>query len=397
MGVRSAATKLHIPPSAARRPTFLPFVAVLLLCSASYLIGVWQHGGFATPSDKPAAVSTATAVACTNIAAAPKRRTRSGASSPSLDFSARHAAAADDALDASTASSSAAPRRSSYPACPARYSEYTPCEDVERSLRFPRDRLVYRERHCPASERERLRCLVPAPPGYDKMEACITPLPEVSKASDVAGGAVKRWPQRLTAVPPRVSRGTVRGVTARSFAQDTELWRRRVRHYKSVASQLEQKGRYRNVLDMNARLGGFAAALALAGDPLWVMNMVPTVANATTLGAIYERGLIGSYQDWCEGMSTYPRTYDLIHADSVFTLYKDRCEMDRILLEMDRILRPRGTVIVREDVDMLVKVKSLADGMRWESQIVDHEDGPLVREKILLVVKTYWTAQDQDQ
>ena len=70
--------------------------------------------------------------------------------------------------------------------------------------------------------------------------------------------------------------------------------------------------------------------------------------------------------------------------------------MDRILLEMDRILRPRGTVIIREDVDMLVKVKSLADGMRWESQIVDHEDGPLVREKILLVVKTYWTAQDQD-
>ena len=71
--------------------------------------------------------------------------------------------------------------------------------------------------------------------------------------------------------------------------------------------------------------------------------------------------------------------------------------MDRILMEMDRILRPRGTVIIREDVDMLVKVKSLADGMRWESQIVDHEDGPLVREKILLVVKTYWTAQDQDQ
>jgi hypothetical protein len=71
--------------------------------------------------------------------------------------------------------------------------------------------------------------------------------------------------------------------------------------------------------------------------------------------------------------------------------------MDRILLEMDRILRPRGTVIIREDVDMLVKVKSVADGMRWESQIVDHEDGPLVREKILLVVKTYWTAQDQEQ
>ena len=43
-----------------------------------------------------------------------------------------------------------------------------PCEDVERSLRFPQDRLVYREWHCPTSEREqeRLRCLVPAPVGY---------------------------------------------------------------------------------------------------------------------------------------------------------------------------------------------------------------------------------------
>jgi hypothetical protein len=55
-------------------------------------------------------------------------------------------------------------------------------------------------------------------------------------------------------------------------------------------------------------------------------------------------------------------------------------------------------VIIRDDVDMLVKVKSLADGgMRWDSQIVDHEDGPLVREKLLLVVKTYWTAKDQNQ
>eukprot|EP00267_Zea_mays_P041916 XP_020393861.1 phosphatidylinositol/phosphatidylcholine transfer protein SFH6-like [Zea mays] len=41
-------------------------------------------------------------------------------------------------------------------------------KDVERSLRFPQDHLVYRERHCPASERERerLQCLVPALVGY---------------------------------------------------------------------------------------------------------------------------------------------------------------------------------------------------------------------------------------
>jgi ubiquinone/menaquinone biosynthesis C-methylase UbiE len=40
-----------------------------------------------------------------------------------------------------------------------------------------------------------------------------------------------------------------------------------------------------------------------------------------------------------------------------------KVRVDRILQEMDRILRPRGTVIIREDVDLLVKVKSLADGI----------------------------------
>jgi hypothetical protein len=53
MGVRSATTKLYISPSvaaAARHPTFLPLVTVLLLYSASYLTDIWQHDGFASPS-----------------------------------------------------------------------------------------------------------------------------------------------------------------------------------------------------------------------------------------------------------------------------------------------------------------------------------------------------------
>lgn len=59
---------------------------------------------------------------------------------------------------------------------------------------------------------------------------------------------------------------------------------------------------------------------------------------------------------------------------------------------MDRILRPEGSIIFRDDVDILVKVKRITDGMNWESQIVDHEDGPLEREKLLFGVKNYWTA-----
>ncbi|KAL2550354.1 putative methyltransferase PMT15 [Forsythia ovata] len=225
---------------------------------------------------------------------------------------------------------------------------------------------------------------------YTKLETCLTPLPEVSNNEDVAGGELEKWPKRLHAIPPRISRGTINGVTPETFLKDSELWKRRVSYYKTVNNQLGQVGRYRNILDMNAFLGGFAANLI--EDPLWVMNIVPVEAKVNTLGAIYERGLIGTYQSWCEAMSTYPRTYDLIHADSVFTLYKDRCEMEDIMLEMDRILRPEGSLIIRDDVDILVKVKRIADGLNWDSQIVDHEDGPLEREKLLFAVKLYWTA-----
>lgn len=128
------------------------------------------------------------------------------------------------------------------------------------------------------------------------MEACLSPMPEVSNIKEIAGGALANWPERLTAIPPRISSGSVDGITAEDFSRDTELWKKRVAHYKAVDFQLAEKGRYRNILDMNAKLGGFAAALI--NDPVWVMNVVPVEEKANTLGIVYERGLIGTYHNW---------------------------------------------------------------------------------------------------
>ncbi|CAJ2666646.1 unnamed protein product [Trifolium pratense] len=225
---------------------------------------------------------------------------------------------------------------------------------------------------------------------YTNMQTCLNPLPEVSNEEETSGGALNNWPQRLKSTPPRISKGTIKSVTPQTFSKDNELWNKRISYYKKVNNQLGKAGRYRNLLDMNAYLGGFAASLVKY--PIWVMNVVPIQAKVDTLGAIYERGFIGMYHNWCEAMSTYPRTYDLIHADSLFSLYNDRCELEDILLEMDRVLRPEGSVIIRDDVDILVKVKSIINGLDWESQIVDHEDGPLEREKLLFAVKKYWTS-----
>nr|GLL47590.1 probable methyltransferase PMT2 [Ipomoea trifida] len=208
---------------------------------------------------------------------------------------------------------------------------------------------------------------------YKKMETCITrsPNPNIDET-------LKPFPQRLNEVPRELPVGQSQESRLSSIKKTTESGR----------------NMYRNILDMNAGLGGFAAELT--SPKTWVMNVMPTIAKKNTLGVIYERGMIGIYHDWCEAFSTYPRTYDLIHANGVFSLYKDKCDFEDILLEMDRILRPEGAVIVRDEVDVLVKVRKIIGGMRWDFKLMDHEDGPLIPEKILIAVKQYWTVGDNN-
>ena len=70
--------------------------------------------------------------------------------------------------------------------------------------------------------------------------------------------------------------------------------------------------------------------------------------------------------------------------------------MEDILLEMDRILRPEGAVIFRDKDDVLTKVRKIVGGMRWNTKMVDHEDGPLPSEKLLFAVKQYWVAGENN-
>ena len=52
------------------------------------------------------------------------------------------------------------------------------------------------------------------------------------------------------------------------------------------------------------------------------------------------------YRFWnirCEPFSSYPRTYDLLHANYLFSHYKTKgegCLLEDIMLEMDRLIRP---------------------------------------------------------
>lgn len=107
-----------------------------------------------------------------------------------------------------------------------------------------------------------------------------------------AVGTISKWPKRLTAVPLRAAL-MKSGVDV--FEADTRRWTRRVAYYKNSLNLKLGTPSIRNIMDMNAFFGGFAAALL--SDPVWVMNVVPS-RKPLTLGIIYDRGLIGVYHDW---------------------------------------------------------------------------------------------------
>ncbi|CAN6484870.1 unnamed protein product [Victoria cruziana] len=176
------------------------------------------------------------------------------------------------------------------------------------------------------------------------------------------------------------------------FQADTRRWVRRITYYKSLISK-QANPHIRNVMDMNAFFGGFAAALM--ADPVWVMNVVPA-RKPSTLGVIYDRGLIGIYHDWCEPFPTYPRTYDFIHVTSIDSLTRDtltgnyRCNLVDLMVEMDRMLRPEGTVVIRDSADVIEKAAQIAHGIRWTASVHETEPESAGGERLLVATKVLW-------
>ncbi|CAI5507739.1 unnamed protein product [Closterium sp. Naga37s-1] len=271
-------------------------------------------------------------------------------------------------------------------------------------------------------------------------DAWYTPMKRCVSRAPLSSTPLAPWPKRLAQAPPRIKRASASadaaaasdGAAANSkplvkrFLNSLRRWTKRVAWYKEAVLPALGQGRYRNIMDMNAGIGSFAAALA--GDPVWVMNVVPVETPAEVgeqarkagkgedgvgaaglpgyqwrvsaktealglppgeaLGVIYERGLIGTYQDWCEPFSTYPRTYDLIHAAWLFSALSKRCDVGMVLREMDRVLRPEGAVIFRDSHAILKQIQPLAKRLRWDARFEANRPGGSGR--ILVCVKKYW-------
>ncbi|KAJ6939161.1 methyltransferase PMT24 [Populus alba x Populus x berolinensis] len=220
------------------------------------------------------------------------------------------------------------------------------------------------------------------------LEACMHKVPV--DASVRGSHWPEQWPKRLEKLPYWLNSqvGVYGKAAAEDFAAD-------YKHWKNVVSQSYLNGiginwsSVRNIMDMRAVYGGFAAALK--DLKVWVMNIVP-IDSADTLPMIYERGLFGMYHDWCESFNTYPRTYDLLHSDHLFSSLKKRCNLVAVIAEVDRILRPEGKLIVRDNVEIIGEIESLAKSLKWEIRMIYSKDN----EGLLCVQKTKWRPTESE-
>ncbi|EOY18096.1 S-adenosyl-L-methionine-dependent methyltransferases superfamily protein isoform 6 [Theobroma cacao] len=127
---------------------------------------------------------------------------------------------------------------------------------------------------------------------YVDLKACISRLPE-----NGYGANVVPWPARLQMPPDRLQSIQIDSYIARKelFKAESKYWNEIVASY--VRALHWKKFKLRNVLDMRAGFGGFAAALIDNQLDAWVLNVVP-VSGPNTLPVIYDRGLIGVMHDW---------------------------------------------------------------------------------------------------
>ncbi|CAN6931802.1 unnamed protein product [Brassica oleracea] len=197
-----------------------------------------------------------------------------------------------------------------------------------------------------------------------------------------------RWPSRSNMNKTELS---LFGLHQEVVGEDAENWKVNVREYWSLLSPLifsdhpKRPGdedpsppynMLRNVLDMNAQYGGLNSALLEAKKSVWVMNVVPT-AGPNHLPMILDRGFVGVLHDWCEAFPSYPRTYDLVHADNLLTLQTSKlrssCSFMQIFTEIDRLLRPEGWVIIRDTAQLVEAARALTTQLKWEARVIEVE------------------------
>lgn len=130
-------------PSGNRTRSPVSIFIVLGLCGFFYLLGAWQKSGFGKGDSIALEVIRQTETDCNVFT--------------NLSFESHH-----NDIEIIEPKET---KIQAFKPCDIKYKDYTPCQEQDRAMRFPRENMIYRERHCPPEDKK-LRCLIPAPKGY---------------------------------------------------------------------------------------------------------------------------------------------------------------------------------------------------------------------------------------
>ena len=61
-----------------------------------------------------------------------------------------------------------------------------------------------------------------------------------------------------------------------------------------------------------------------------------------------------------------------------------------LIVEIDRMLRPEGKVVIRDSPEVIDRVGRIAHAVRWTATIHEKESESHGREKILVATKSFW-------
>ncbi|PRQ21382.1 putative S-adenosyl-L-methionine-dependent methyltransferase [Rosa chinensis] len=96
----------------------------------------------------------------------------------------------------------------------------------------------------------------------------------------------------------------------------------------------------------------------------------------------------------CEPFPTYPRTYDMVHAQGLLSVETDqqrRCTILDLFTEIDRLLRPEGWVIIHDKASLIESARALTTGLKWDARVVEIESNS--DEKLLICQKPFFKKQ----
>lgn len=69
-----------------------------------------------------------------------------------------------------------------------------------------------------------------------------------------------------------------------------------------------------------------------------------------------------------------------------------RCKLVPVITEVDRILRPEGKLIVRDNVETISEIQDLAKSLQWDIRMTYSKDN----EALLCIQKKFWRPTESE-